>query len=46
MKRLITLASLVATVLILAGIGWYAGLFGAADKPETTAAAEIHGTAR
>src|SRR5690348_12860954 len=43
--RLSTLASVLATVLILAGIGWYAGLFGAADKPEATAEAEIKGTA-
>src|SRR5690349_4076371 len=45
LSRWTTLASLVATVLILAGIGWYAGLFGAADKPEATADAEIKGTA-
>src|SRR5579872_1402835 len=35
-----------ASVLILAGIGWYAGLFGAAEKPDSTGAAEIKGTAQ
>jgi RND family efflux transporter MFP subunit len=45
LPRWTTLASLVATVLILAGIGWYAGLFGAADKPAATGEAEVKGTA-
>jgi RND family efflux transporter MFP subunit len=43
--RLTTLASVLATIIILAGIGFYAGLFGAADKPDAPAAAEIKGTA-
>jgi RND family efflux transporter MFP subunit len=45
LPRWTTLASVLATVLILAGIGWYAGLFGAGEKPEATAAAEVEGTA-
>src|SRR6185437_2991818 len=45
LPRWTTLASLVATVLILGGIGWYAGLFGGGDKPEATAEAEVEGTA-
>ena len=42
-----TLASVLATIVILAGIGFYAGLFGAADKPDTEAAGngEVEGTA-
>jgi RND family efflux transporter MFP subunit len=44
MKRLTTIASVVATILILAGIGFYAGLFGGA-KEEATAEAEVMGTA-
>jgi RND family efflux transporter MFP subunit len=43
--RLSTAVSLLATVIILAGIGWYSGVFGGADKAEATAEAEIKGTA-
>ena len=39
-----TLGSVLATIIILAGIGFYAGLFGAADKPDAPAAAEIKGS--
>jgi RND family efflux transporter MFP subunit len=45
LPRWTTIASLLATVLILAGIGWYAGLFGAGEKPAATAEAEVEGTA-
>ena len=45
LPRWTTLASLVATVLILSGIGWYAGLFGAGEKPEAAGEAEVKGTA-
>jgi RND family efflux transporter MFP subunit len=42
-----TLASLLATVVILGGIGYYSGLFGAAEKPDAAASGggEIKGTA-
>lgn len=45
--RWTTLASLLVTVIVLAGIGYYAGLFGGAEKPDAAAAgtAEIKGTA-
>ena len=45
--RWTTWASLLATVIILGGIGYYAGLFGGADKPDAAAGgdAEIKGTA-
>jgi RND family efflux transporter MFP subunit len=45
--RWTTLASVLVTIVILAGIGFYAGLFGAADKPDAAAAgsAEVKGTA-
>ena len=45
--RWTTWASLLATVIILGGIGYYAGLFGGAEKPDTAAGgdAEIKGTA-
>ncbi len=45
--RWTTLASVLATILILAGIGYYAGLFGAGEKADANAPgdAEIKGTA-
>ena len=43
--RLSTAVSLLATVIILAGIGWYSGVFGGSDKAEATAPAEVTGTA-
>lgn len=45
--RLTTWASVLATVIILGGIGYYAGLFGGAGKADTAAGsdAEIKGTA-
>ena len=46
-SRWTTLASLLATVIIVGGIGYYAGLFGAAEKPDAAAGgeAEVKGTA-
>ncbi len=44
--RWTTLASLLATVLIIAGIGYYSGLFGAAEKPDAAAAGEAKSRAR
>lgn len=45
--RSTTLASLIATIIILAGIGYYSGVFGGADKADAAAGgdAEIKGTA-
>src|SRR6185312_6758582 len=43
--RWTTLVSVLATIVILVGVGFYAGLFGAADKPDTAADAEVKGTA-
>jgi RND family efflux transporter MFP subunit len=43
--RWTTLVSVLATIVILAGIGVYAGVFGGTDKPDAAGSAEVKGTA-